>query len=322
MEEQRRFNVETHAGVRLGTVAADASDGEIQAVVQQVTGNKSHVVVTGRLEQDRVILVGFRDDREYARAAFGRGVGMRSCTFEGTTLIRLKVTMRTVARNIGRFDALVELGLTSIPNEQLPPEIGTLKLLEDLEICGCDLLAELPSSIGDLCSLETLSISSCSRLQLPAEIGNLAALLKFDCCMCASIQQLPASIGKLTNLKRLSVSSCPLTTFPDTLGQLRDLEVLDCYGCSSLICFPDTLGGLSRLRCLECDMCSSLVSLPDTLGQLKQLKKLDCRWTPLTKLPASIVQLHDLNLMCDPRLALTALEPTPCCSCFYSCLIL
>jgi hypothetical protein len=59
--------------------------------------------------------------------------------------------------------------------------IGQLSALQNLSLCNCSSLQELPTSIGQLSAFQKLDLSKCSSLQeLPTSIGQLSALQTLD----------------------------------------------------------------------------------------------------------------------------------------------
>src|SRR5262245_52380065 len=77
------------------------------------------------------------------------------------------------------FDAdhnqVIELRLTNM--EQLPPEIGQLKMLRLLDLKS-NPLTTLPAELGELTNLGMLDLSFTPLTKLPPEIGHLSNLNK------------------------------------------------------------------------------------------------------------------------------------------------
>ena len=153
----------------------------------------------------------------------------------------------------------------------IPPEIGTLRTLEYLDLQDLD-LDELPAEIGALDSLRTLRLrrNSLTRLppeigrlralnqlwlddnrleSLPAEIGQLNALQFLSLDGNQRLETLPASLGTLP-LRALFMRRVPLTSLPDAFGSLTSLEVLSMQG-TRFPAVPPVLGRLPALQMLE-----------------------------------------------------------------------
>src|SRR5438477_8396611 len=134
------------------------------------------------------------------------------------------------------------------PNiKHLPPKLGALVNLKELEISCLENLEDIPVEIGQLKKLEKIIIDN----------GN-------GCGMNVSI---PASIGDLTNLKVLrlfgaldpgeSESSVPATTpkikpLPATIAKLQNLEELD-LGRNHLQTILPEIANLKNLKKLGLD---------------------------------------------------------------------
>ena len=112
----------------------------------------------------------------------------------------------------------------------LPEEIGNLTNLKRLQMDNCPFEGRLPESLGNLSNLEWLYIARCEKLApgpIPSWIGNLAKL-KFILLYGHNFTgQLPESIGSLTNLEHLDIKYCSLdSTVPASFGNLGNLKFL------------------------------------------------------------------------------------------------
>ncbi|CAH8279077.1 unnamed protein product [Arabidopsis lyrata] len=93
---------------------------------------------------------------------------------------------------------LQTLDLTSNPNltGPLPPNIGNLKKLTNLNLMGCGFSGQIPESIGSLEQLITLSLNSNKfNGTIPASIGQLSKLYWFDIADNQIEGKLPVSDG-------------------------------------------------------------------------------------------------------------------------------
>ena len=173
--------------------------------------------------------------------------------------------------------------------KHLPPKLGALINLKELEISCLENLEDLPVEIGQLKKLEKIIIDN----------GN-------GCRMNVSI---PASIGELTNLKVLrlfgaldpeeSESSDPAPTFkskplPTTIAKLQGLEELD-LGRNHLQTIPSEISNLKNLKKLGLDY-NNLHDIPSFIGELKNLRELSIRANVGIKLPQSLSKLSGLRI--------------------------
>ena len=136
---------------------------------------------------------------------------------------------------IGNLTALEELDLSSSslsddpPNQltgSIPPEIGNLTSLEWLSLSGNQLTWPIPPQIGRLTSLEWLDLSG-NQLTgaIPSELGNLSSLTSLWLFSNQLAGSIPPEIGNLTSLTHLVLSINRLTgPIPPELGNLTKLE--------------------------------------------------------------------------------------------------
>jgi Leucine-rich repeat (LRR) protein len=169
------------------------------------------------------------------------------------------------------------------PNmKHLPPKLGALINLKELEISCLENLGDIPVEIGQLKKLEKLIIDN----------GNA-------CLMNVSI---PASIGELTNLKvlRLFHALSPgeigasVKPLPATIAKLQNLEDLDLGG-NGLQTIPPEISNLKNLKKLELEY-NNLHDLPSFIGDLKNLRELSIRSNHVIKLPQSLSKLSGLRI--------------------------
>ncbi|KAG2243877.1 hypothetical protein Bca52824_094277 [Brassica carinata] len=222
---------------------------------------------------------------------------------------------------IPKPELLVELNMPHSKLEKLwegtkdVSSLSTATSLQELNLCECSSLVEIPSSIGNAIHLKRLDLSGCSSLvELPFSIGNAIYLKELELAGCSSLVELPSSIGNATNLQSLSLRSCSrLVELPSSIGNaIRNLERLDFSDCSSLVGVPSSIGNTTILKRLDFSRCSSLVELPASIGNLHKLESLileECR--KLEVLPVNInlkslttLDLTDCSLMqCFPEIS-------------------
>ena len=169
------------------------------------------------------------------------------------------------------------------PNiKHLPPKLGALANLQELEISCLENLEDIPVEIGQLKKLEKIIIDN----------GN-------GCGMNVS---LPASIGELTNLKVLRLfgalgpgeTGSSVKPLPATIAKLQNLEELD-LGRNHLQTIPPEISNLKHLKKLGLDY-NDLHDIPSFISDLKDLRELSISSNHVTKLPTSLSKLSGLRI--------------------------
>ncbi len=115
------------------------------------------------------------------------------------------------------------------------------------------MIRKLSNNLFNCLQLQVLDLAECQILeQLPSSIGQLNALQELDLARCSSLQKLPPSIGQLNALKEINLSECSnLKILPSSIGQLNALQKLDISGCSNLKELPSSIGQLNALQELD-----------------------------------------------------------------------
>jgi len=129
----------------------------------------------------------------------------------------------------------------------IPDSLELFILLEKLRVCMCHGLIALPR-IGQLSALTTLVIGYCDVLeQLPESLG--CTIQSMSLHNCPALKQLPKSLGQLSSsLSVLSIRSChALTQLPESIGLLQALRQLEIHWCSRLTKLPASMGQLENL---------------------------------------------------------------------------
>jgi len=127
----------------------------------------------------------------------------------------------------------------------LPPEIGHLKNLQELDLY-INQLTTLPPEIGQLKNLQILRLESNELTTLPPEIGQLKSLRELY-IIANELTTLPPEIGRLKNLQELYIGNNQLTTLPPKIGQLKNLQQLDLWK-NQLTTLPPEIGHLKNLK--------------------------------------------------------------------------
>ncbi len=211
---------------------------------------------------------------------------------------------------------LITLSLAGLSLTQLPPEIGLLSHLQELDLRQ-NQLGELPLEIRQLKSLRTLILHRNQLSNLPPEIVQLNNLQKLDVdsnrmtifpreilqLMSLNtlfidnnqLREVPSKIGCLLRLQMLTLNKNELKELPRELGQLGNLQRL-WVSENKLKELPRELGQLSNLRVLNVHE-NELKELPRELGQLSNLRVLDVHENELKKLPRELGQLSRLQVL-------------------------
>lgn len=137
--------------------------------------------------------------------------------------------LRRIEENYRTKDT--RLDLSGLKLTELPPEIGKLKHLINLDIGLSSLTSEVnylkavPKEITQLTNLIALFFDNNQLNELPKEITqmtNLIALYLND----NQLSKLPKEISQLTNLQRLYLRDNQLSKLPKEIAQLANLEEL------------------------------------------------------------------------------------------------
>ena len=113
---------------------------------------------------------------------------------------------------IGDFVLLEELHLSGTDISSLPPSIGSLKALKQLDLRGTKNLMSLPEEIGGLTNLTELHLTHSSIRTLPSTIGGLQMLEKLYLDYTKNLMSLPEEIVCLENLDVLNLGGSNLSS--------------------------------------------------------------------------------------------------------------
>ncbi len=157
----------------------------------------------------------------------------------------------------------------------LPPAIGGLEKLANLDLGGNEIVGPIPPELGRLTSLERLNLER-NRLSgpIPPELGQLTSLRILD-LRNNRLESIPAEIGGLAELRLLVLERNRLSgAIPPELGQLRQLWWL-------LLNRNRLAGGI-----------------PPELAELQDLSLLSLSNNPLSGLvPSRLTELWGLNMV-------------------------
>ena len=180
---------------------------------------------------------------------------------------------------------------------EIPPELGELTALRELNMHGARLTGSIPPELGQLTKLERLQIGHNSLMgPIPPQLGQLANLWLLDLSENNLVGPIPPELGQLASLRGLDLSRNELTgSIPPDLGDLGELRRLE-LGANRLTGrIPPELGQLN-LRWLFLDANELTGSIPPELAQLTELETLGLSGNKLTgSIPLEFAQLTKLR---------------------------
>ena len=210
---------------------------------------------------------------------------------EGDSLDLSSIDLTTLPPEIGQLTALTELNLSNNQLSILPPEIGQLITLKELDLSN-NQLSSPPPEIGQLTDLKQLDLSKNQISQLPQWICKLSALSELN-LYDNQLITLPPEIAQLTAIKELVLSKNRINTLPPELSQLTTLTGLYLFK-NQLTTLPPWIGRLAALKVLRI-FNNKLSKLPPEIGQLTALTELWLFENQLGTLPPEILQLRSLK---------------------------
>ena len=203
---------------------------------------------------------------------------------------------------------------------RIPPEMGSLRMLESLVLTHNFLEGEIPPELGNLGSLQYLDLGgNLLEGEIPPDLGNMSNLHTlllpgggvvndlgyFN----ELVGEIPPELGDLNELKVLNLAANELVgEIPPELGDLKKLEALhlDGNGLSGEI--PPELGDLQDLQHLWLAHNELVGEIPPELGNLHALRDLGLAHNSLEgALPLSLAALSSIerfhyggNALCVP----------------------
>ncbi len=167
----------------------------------------------------------------------------------------------------------------------IPPEIGSLRHLEWLDIGGFSGLAgAIPAELGNLTNLRVLILFDTDLAgTIPAELGNLANLELLILDGNNLEGAIPAELGDLAKLAELILDGNNLEgAIPAELGSLTDLQRMSLSNNELTGPIPAQLSNLSHLQTLSLDRNGLVGSLPAELSGLVELEELHVGYNSLS----------------------------------------
>ena len=134
------------------------------------------------------------------------------------------MTREEAVRRIERAadEKLMELDLSGLELEEVPPEIAKCTQLETLLLARSyekkkNKLTKFPDPVLQLTNLKTLNLSHNQITCIPEAIGQLSNLTQLT-LFGAQITQLPEAIGQLSNLTELDLEYNQITQLPEAFS--------------------------------------------------------------------------------------------------------
>ncbi|KAI4337551.1 hypothetical protein L6164_015951 [Bauhinia variegata] len=167
---------------------------------------------------------------------------------------------------------------------QLPGDIDRLKRLKSMVLMTCMVVGRIPPSIGNITSLVDLELSGNFLTgQIPKELGLLKNLQLLELYYNQLVGNIPYELGNLRELRDLDMSVNKLRgSIPESVWGLPKLEVLQFYNNSLTGEISDVIANSTTLRILSLygNFLSGLV--PRNLGKHTGLVALDLSENNLT----------------------------------------
>ncbi|GAB2293702.1 Receptor protein-tyrosine kinase cepr1 [Dionaea muscipula] len=183
--------------------------------------------------------------------------------------------------NISRLTNLKTMILTTCMLQgQIPPSIGSMTALIDLELSGNYLEGPIPPELGRLKNLQLLELYYNDLTgTIPQELGNLTELTDLDISVNRLSGRIPDSLCRLPSLRSLQIYNNSLTgEIPTVLGDSRALALLSIYDNFLKGEIPANLGRYSSLILVDLSENNLSGQLPRDVckgGQLMYLLVLD-----------------------------------------------
>jgi hypothetical protein len=179
------------------------------------------------------------------------------------------------------------------------PGIASYVAVTSINLESCQLIGELPASIGDFHYLDFFSVGgNYVSGTIPETIGawnkNMDNIKFFDNSIRGTI---PVALGGLTGLSNLELDQNYMVgSIPDFLSGLKELKVMHLYDNSLTGPIPEWLGGLSALTRIYWDSNSLTGPIPASVGQLSSLEYLHLFSNSLVgSIPSTLELLSNLT---------------------------
>jgi Leucine-rich repeat (LRR) protein len=210
--------------------------------------------------------------------SIGALTNLHDLRFSGSRLVNFENMSTSVG---GLSECLKKLRINRRHSlEGIPPEIWSLKNLEELHFWHNSFPIIIPNEIGCLSNLQVLKLTGCHRIRsLPPGIGQLNNLVHIDISCCEQFRTIPATIGSLRNLSHLRIDDCrSLESLPSEILNLPAIERLD------LSSVPEE-ARIEDFFVSGCNLQKSLVNVKLSRNKLGEKDRLSNIWRFLSGCP-------------------------------------
>ena len=178
----------------------------------------------------------------------------------------------------------------------IPPSIGQLTRLSELDLSGNRLTGPIPPEIGKLTNLKNLNLNNNQLTGLIPEIGELTNLARLSLSRNQLTGPIP-EIGKLTLLTNLNLFNNQLTgSIPESIGNLFNLASLNLSRNQFTGPIPESIGNLEKLEFLYLNNNQLTGLIPKSIGNLENLDVLNLFENQLTDLPTTILNFEHCTI--------------------------